>query len=68
MQIPIEGHVYILNESDAHRILTGLTEVSEMIWEALASRKLKLTMDGDEGETELSPPSTYDPPPLDRLF
>ena len=67
MHMPIEGHVYILNEDDAKRVLTGLAEVSEMIWEVLAGRKLKMTMD-DTGEAELSPPRTYDPPPLENLF
>ena len=68
MQIPIEGHVYILNETDAQRILTGLADVTEMIWAALSGRRLKLTMDGEEGDVELSPPRDYDPPPLERLF
>lgn len=68
MSMPIEGHVYILNEGDARRLLKTLAETSEVIWEVLAERKLKLTMGGEDFETELSPPRTYDPPPLESLF
>ena len=68
MSIPIEGHVFILNEGDVNRLLRGLAEISEMVWEVLAERKLRLTMDGEDGKTELSPPRTYDPPPLEDLF
>jgi len=68
MTIPIEGHVFILNEGDVRRVLKSLAEASEMIWEVLAERKLKLTMDGEDFETELSPPRTYDPQPLESLF
>ena len=64
----IEGHVHILNEDDARRILRHLAEVSEAIWEVLAERKLKLTMDSEAGDTDLSPPHTYDPPEINRLF
>lgn len=68
MSTPIEGHVYILNENDARRLLKTLAETSEMIWEVLAERKLRMTMGGDDFETTLSPPRTYNPPPLEPLF
>lgn len=68
MDMPIEGHVFILNEGDAKRLHRSLAAASEMIWEILSERKLKLTMGGEDFETELTPPRNYDPPPLEDLF
>ena len=65
--MPIDGNVYILTDDDAKRLLRGLAEVSEMVWDVLAGRKLKLTID-DDGEPDLSPPRTYDLPDIDSLF
>lgn len=65
--MPIDGNVYILTDADAQRLLHSLAQASESVWEVLASRKLKLSLD-DDGEADLSPPRTYDLPDVDHIF
>jgi len=65
--MPIDGSVYILTDADARRLLRSLAQASETVWEVLASRKLRLSID-DDGEAELLSPRTYDLPDLDHIF